>query len=59
MRMNAFRFYVSGQNLITLTSYTGYDPEVNRYGSSSLSQGIDYGAYPQAKTILVGLNLKF
>ena len=53
------KIYVSGQNLITITDYSGYDPEVNRYGSSSLSQGIDYGAYPQAKTILAGVNLKF
>lgn len=53
------RFYVTGQNLITITSYTGYDPEVNRFGSGTVSQGIDYGAYPAAKTYLVGLNLKF
>ena len=53
------RVYVTAQNWITLTNYTGYDPEVNRYGSSSLSQGLDYGGYPAAKTLLVGLNLKF
>jgi TonB-linked SusC/RagA family outer membrane protein len=53
------KIYVAAQNLFTLTKYTGYDPEVNRYGSSSLSQGIDYGGYPAAKTILVGLNLTF
>ena len=53
------RVYVTAQNWFTLTKYTGYDPEVNRYGSSSLSQGLDYGGYPAAKTLLVGLNLKF
>ena len=53
------KIYVTAQNWITITKYTGYDPEVNRYGSSSLSQGLDYGGYPAAKTILVGLNLKF
>ncbi|QNL48382.1 TonB-dependent receptor [Olivibacter sp. SDN3] len=53
------RVYLTGQNLFTITSYTGYDPEVNRFGNATISQGIDYGAYPAAKTYLFGLNLKF
>lgn len=53
------RIYITGQNLFTITSYTGYDPEVNRFGSETVSQGIDYGGYPAAKTYLFGLNLKF
>jgi len=53
------RIYLTGQNLFTITSYTGYDPEVNRFGNNTVSQGIDYGAYPAAKTYLFGLNLKF
>ncbi|GAA4803746.1 TonB-dependent receptor [Olivibacter ginsenosidimutans] len=57
--VSQLRIYVSGQNLFTLTDYTGYDPEVNRFGNSSISQGIDYGVYPSAKTFLFGLNLKF
>ncbi|HTF19416.1 MAG TPA: TonB-dependent receptor [Chryseolinea sp.] len=52
------KVYVAAQNWFTITDYNGYDPEVNRYGSSSLSQGLDYGAYPAAKTWLIGLNLK-
>ncbi|GAB4021516.1 SusC/RagA family TonB-linked outer membrane protein [Spirosoma koreense] len=59
LSMNSARIYVAAQNWFTFTNYTGFDPEVNRYGSSSLSQGLDYGAYPSAKTVLVGLNLKF
>ncbi len=59
LSVSSARVYVAAQNVLTLTNYTGYDPEVNRYGSSSLSQGLDYGAYPSAKTVLVGLNLKF
>ncbi|WP_020598691.1 TonB-dependent receptor [Spirosoma panaciterrae] len=59
LSMTSARIYVTAQNWFTITKYTGYDPEVNRYGSSSLSQGLDYGAYPAAKTVLVGLNLKF
>ena len=59
LALSSAKVYVTAQNFFTFTRYTGYDPEVNRYGSSSLSQGLDYGAYPAAKTLLVGLNLKF
>ena len=59
LAISSAKIYVTAQNWITITKYTGYDPEVNRYGSSSLSQGLDYGGYPAAKTLLVGLNLKF
>ena len=45
------RVYVSSQNLLTLTKYTGYDPEI--------VGGVDFGTYPQARTILFGLNLGF
>lgn len=56
--ISSLRVYAAAQNWITLTRYSGYDPEVNRYGSGSLGQGIDYGGYPAAKTLLLGLNLK-
>ena len=56
--------YVSAQNLLTITKYKGFDPEVNSYGSSNNTQdnrnvslGVDYGAYPQARIFLVGLNV--
>ena len=54
------RLYVSLQNFFTITGYTGYDPEANRNGideTSALYQGVDYGAYPAAKTVLVGFNV--
>lgn len=57
--LSGAKIFVLGQNLFTSTKYTGYDPEVNRYGSSSISQGLDYGGYPAAKTITAGVNLKF
>ncbi len=47
--------YLSGQNLWVWTRYSGYDPEVNRDGGSAISQGIDYGTYPQSRTITAGL----
>ncbi len=51
--------YVTGQNLLTFTKYTGFDPEVNSFGSSSVSMGVDYGTYPQSRSIVVGLNVEF
>jgi len=53
------KLYVSGQNLLTFTNYSGFDPEVSRYGQDNLSLGTDYGSYPTAKMYLVGLNLGF
>ncbi|PKP47422.1 MAG: TonB-dependent receptor [Bacteroidetes bacterium HGW-Bacteroidetes-11] len=51
--------YVTGQNLFTFTKYSGFDPEVNAYGSSAVEVGIDYGTYPQSRTIIFGLNVEF
>jgi len=52
--------YVSGANLLTITDYTGYDPEIGSRGAGSnslLVNGIDYGQYPRARTILMGLRI--
>jgi TonB-dependent starch-binding outer membrane protein SusC len=52
--------YVSGQNLLTLTNYSWWDPEVNtRGGANSTSQGIDHNSYPTAKTITCGIRIGF
>jgi trans-2-enoyl-CoA reductase len=50
---------ISARNLYTLTDYSGYDPEVSIYGGSVYAKGVDYGAYPNAKTFLVGMNVTF
>ncbi len=55
--ISMLRAYVTGQNLITWTHYTGYDPEVDSY--SGLQVGVDDGAYPQSRTVIFGLNLEF
>ncbi len=49
------RFYLSADNLITLTDYSGFDPEVSTI--SGLAEGIDYTNYPKAKTISFGINV--
>ncbi len=51
------RVYVAANNLITLTKYRGFDPDFA--SASPLLSGIDYGFYPQAKTVMAGLNLTF
>lgn len=52
--------YVTGQNLITITKYTGYDPEVNSYSNSSgnyTSLGTDYNPYPNIRSYTLGIRL--
>jgi TonB-linked SusC/RagA family outer membrane protein len=53
------RLYVTGQNLITWTNYSGYDPEVSSSPTSTTGQGRDFGVYPQSRTYTVGLNASF
>ncbi len=53
------RIYVSGQNLFTITDYTGFDPEVNNRGQNNLNRGDDYDAYPRSRTLTLGINLEF
>ncbi|MGE8343999.1 MAG: SusC/RagA family TonB-linked outer membrane protein, partial [Flavobacterium sp.] len=48
------RFYLTGENLITFTKYTGFDPEIG-----GQVYGVDKGVYPQARSILFGANVQF
>jgi hypothetical protein len=57
-----FQVYVQAQNMFTITKYTGLDPEINlrAYGANNdRHMGVDEGAYPAAKTFLIGANLSF
>ncbi|MDF7814839.1 TonB-dependent receptor [Hymenobacter sp. YC55] len=51
--------YVTAQNLVTWTDYSGYDPEVNSFGSDNLSLNTDYNAFPSTRTFIAGLKLGF
>jgi TonB-linked SusC/RagA family outer membrane protein len=61
--------YVTAQNLVTWTKYTGFDPEVNSFGQDNsrtnpgaadgLSLGTDYNAYPTSRTFTAGIKLGF
>jgi TonB-dependent starch-binding outer membrane protein SusC len=52
-----FRVYVSGQNLITLTAYKGYDPEL--MSSGPFVQGCDIGGYPPVRSFMTGIQISF
>lgn len=52
MKMQSARLYLSGQNLLTFTRYTGFDPEVP-------ANGIDLNVYPVTRTISAGINISF
>lgn len=54
---NSCRFYVSGQNLFTITGYSGLDPEIG--ASSPLNMGVDNTRYPTSRTVIFGCNLQF
>jgi TonB-dependent starch-binding outer membrane protein SusC len=63
LNINKFRIYFSAQNILTITDYEGYDPEVN-YNSesgtdSNRNLGLDYGSYPNAKSYTLGLSIGF
>ena len=55
-RYKGITIYATGTNLLTLTKYTGYDPEF-LYTNNPFYMGIDYGKMPQAKSFIVGLKL--
>ncbi len=57
INVSKLRVYISGQNLLTFTDYSGYDPEIGSNGA--LDIGIDRGFYPSSRTVLAGVNLKF
>lgn len=53
------KIYISGENILIITNYEGFDPEVNSFGGSNNALGIDLNAYPASKTIRLGLQLEF
>ncbi|MEN0047578.1 MAG: TonB-dependent receptor [Bacteroidota bacterium] len=58
--VSRLRLYVSGQNLLTFTNYSGYDPEISQSGNDFIfSRGIDFGQYPQPRSFYFGVNVGF
>lgn len=60
VKLSNVRLYITGQNLLTFTKYSGWDPEVNADDIvSNIALGYDFYTTPQAKTIMGGLNISF
>lgn len=57
IKVDNIKVFVSGQNLITLTKYKGYDPEVNTQFVGSVNLGHDFYTPPLARTFAVGVNI--
>jgi len=59
--LKSINLYVSAQNLLTITNYSGYDPlvDTNKQVGGNQSLGIDYTTYPSAKTFILGATVKF
>lgn len=56
--INHLRLFVSAENLFTITSYSGYSPEIG-YTDGNKQKGVDYAQYPQSRKFTFGLNLNF
>lgn len=54
---NSARVYLAGQNLFTITGYSGYDPANSGY--QQFARGVDVGLYPTPRNLIVGVQLKF
>lgn len=54
INMSKARIYVNGDNLLTITNYSGIDPEVS---GDNTGRGVDFNAYPQVRTLSVGIEL--
>jgi TonB-linked SusC/RagA family outer membrane protein len=59
IKMSSLRFYTTVNNLATITGYSGYDPDVTARRSDPLTPGVDFAAYPRARTWIFGLNVTF
>ena len=56
--LSRLRFYVTAQNLFTITGYSGLDPELG-ITDGNTQQNVDFAQFPQARTFLIGVNIGF
>jgi TonB-linked SusC/RagA family outer membrane protein len=60
LKISNIRVYVTGRNLLTFTKYEMFDPEIGSNGGQvNLNRGIDNGYYPQARTMIMGIQIDF
>jgi TonB-linked SusC/RagA family outer membrane protein len=58
-KINKVHVYVTGQNLFTITGYSGYDPNITSFQYNGNIQGVDWNPYPNTRMYLLGLNVTF
>ena len=59
VKINSLRVYITAQNLFTITSYSGFTPEIFKGDGTPLNAGIEVNTYPSARTFAFGVNLGF
>ncbi len=59
MNISNCKLSLTGQNIITLTRYSGFDPEVSSNAQSAYFPGYDQGAYPMAKSFVLSIGINF
>lgn len=57
--IRVIRPYFTANNLLTLTKYSGVDPEVNQFSGTGGVGGVDFGTYPYRKSFIFGVNVEF
>jgi TonB-linked SusC/RagA family outer membrane protein len=53
------RFYLSATNLLIITKFDGYDPEVTAFTGNASRRGLDFGTYPVSRTVALGIDVAF
>jgi TonB-linked SusC/RagA family outer membrane protein len=66
LKIVRLQVYLTTENLLTFTKYSGFDPEVSAFNASNqdntsknTAPGVDYGTYPQSRDVIIGLNVTF
>ena len=57
--LSKFRVYATAMNLFTITGYSGYEPNITSFQNNGNIQGVDWNAYPNTRTFMLGLNITF
>ncbi|MCG8424142.1 MAG: SusC/RagA family TonB-linked outer membrane protein [Proteobacteria bacterium] len=57
--MNSARVKLSGRNLLTITSYSGLDPEVSNFGSQAIARNVDVAPYPPSRSVWFSIEAGF
>lgn len=57
--LSSLNVHLTGTNLLTLTGYQGWNPDVNSFSFTNLANGLDYGSYPVVRSLMLGASVKF